>query len=345
MAFETSSATDGNDLLQKLVTFLVANAWTQDRSAVEGLGWTATLHKGSDYVHFRSARNELEPVKNGPSSVGYSISLYMGTGFSSGAMWNSQLAGSPLQSNDAAAPRAAAMALRNAAIPNYYFFTDVANNNVVVVVEKSSGVYAAMGWGLSLANKCGAWTGGQYFWGTTSGYFAHDVFSQTNIPGQDATANCPGQCGDNYGGCASYVRADVDAFTGLWVSVGPDPMVINPFLGYTGKLGSSMVAGWNLSSTPLVREQIPGYSQSGLLNAPGAFQGNQVSLAGGGANLLPILWWVLRDGSGAGYSPIGDLPLVYATSAVGQGYAPAEDYLIGSDTYTLFPFFAVQKFV
>ena len=45
MAYQTGIPTDEIDLLQQLVTWLVALGWTQDASAAEGSGWRAHLHK------------------------------------------------------------------------------------------------------------------------------------------------------------------------------------------------------------------------------------------------------------------------------------------------------------
>lgn len=344
MPFENGAATDASDLLQKLEIFLAANGWTSDRSAVEGSGWTVTMHNGSDYVHFRSSINEVDPAKHSNGSAGYSINLYMGSAYSSGSTFNAQITGAPLQSNDSSAPLMAAMALLNAGITNYYFFLDAANENCVVVAQKASGVYAAMGFGLVLANQCGTITGGQYFWGTTSGYFAHDVFGQSNIPGQDATCNPPGTCGDNYSGTCTYMKVDVDSFTGKWISLTPQSEVGVPQLGFTGKEGASPVAGWPTTSSPAVSDQIPGYAPQGQFSQAGSFQGGQTSAIDGRANLLPILLWARRDGSGLGFSPIGELPFTKLTG-VASGFSAGSDYTIGGDTYTMFPFFAVQKFV
>lgn len=340
MPFENSTATDTKDLLQKLVIFLVAHGWTSDRSAIEGAGWTASLHKGAVYVHLRAHFNETPQFLNGiGGDPGYSIGLYLGTGFSGGSAWNSQLAGAPIQSNDVTSVRGAIMTLTAGAIGNYYFFTDATNDNVVVIVQKSSGIYAHMGWGNSLL-KVGTWTGGPYFFGSSAGFWGH--LASAGEYGHDLTAQCMGTAGDHFGGCCTFVRAAVDAFDG-WVSIGPDTLAGNPAFGYCGKLGVSSVGG--PSSGNFTSDRIPTYVQNGNWANPGGFQTGLTSSIDGRANLLPCLLWAQRDGSGPGYSPLGSIPNCFVCSGVGQGFSPASDYALGPDTYTLFPYFAVKKTV
>jgi hypothetical protein len=89
-----------------------------------------------------------------------------------------------------------------------------------------------------------------------------------------------------------------------------------------------------------MRDEIPVYAYS---NAGTEFQFLQTSLQDGRANLLPILLWVLRDGGSTGRSLLGDIPNVFSTNAVGNGFSQASDYPLGGDTYKLFPHFAVKK--
>jgi hypothetical protein len=334
MAFENAAAADPRDLLQKLVIFLVANGWTTDRTQAEGLGWTATLHNGAVYVHLRASLNEAVEFTNALSGLGYSISLYVGSGYSSGSAFNSQLIGSPIQVGYTA-PAGATMSLFSTAITNYYFFADAGGANIAVVVEKSSGVYAHMGWGTSLA-KIGTWTGGPYFFASSAGYYGHDpTAAQT---GHDLTAACMGTAGDSQLACCTFVRAAVDSFDG-WVS----PMAASSATGsrgFCGKLGASSVGG---PSTGQILDLIPSYMSGGGWTASGAFQPNLTSLIDGRANLLPCLLWALRDGSTTGFSPLGTIPHCFVCSGVGQGFSPGSDYAIGADTYTLFPDFAVKK--
>ncbi|MGH9781684.1 MAG: hypothetical protein ACRD33_07665, partial [Candidatus Acidiferrales bacterium] len=66
-------------------------------------------------------------------------------------------------------------------------------------------------------------------------------------------------------------------------------------------------------------------------------------LQDGRANLLPILLWVLRDGTTTGFSPLGTIPNVFVSNGVGNGFSNASDYVIGAKTYRMFSNFAVAK--
>jgi hypothetical protein len=222
------------------------------------------------------------------------------------------------------------MRLTAAAIPNYWFFTDTAGDNVVVVVENSSGIFNHLGFGVSLS-KVGAYTGGAYFFGVWDGCNCHQATGQ---PGDASTitANCPGCTNDPYAGATWFVRADVDSFVGKWIC-GSDTTTDQN--GYTGKNGAGPVGGlFTVQHT-----QFPSYYET--YGEPGDFQAEQVSAIDGRANLLPIPFYVQRDGVGAGYSMLGSLPLVFVCSGVGQGYSPGSTYVLGATTYTVFPMFSV----
>jgi hypothetical protein len=337
MAFQNGAALGPVDLLEQLVVFLIANGWTTDRSAIEGAGWTATLHNGAMYIHLRASVNEQTPFLNGAATLGYSIALYAGTGFSAGEAFNSQLIGTPTQWGSPLAPTGAVMTLLAIGIPNYYFFADAGGANIVVVVEKESGLYAHMGWGTSLS-KLGAWTGGPYFFASSSAYYGHSAVP--GMTGHDLTAACMGTAGDDAGGCCGFVFAEVDSFTG-WISLAPEAIVGNGNLGYCGKVGGSSVGG--PSANQQIRDQFPSYMRQSGWNNSGAYQPNLTSVIDGRANLLFCLLWAERDGTGPGYSPLGTIPYCFAFSGVGQGYSAGSNYVIGTDTYSMFPNFAVKQ--
>jgi hypothetical protein len=75
------------------------------------------------------------------------------------------------------------------------------------------------------------------------------------------------------------------------------------------------------------------------------FQNLQTSAQDGRANLLPVYLWANRDGASTGFSLLGSLPIVFASNGVGNGFSNASEYAIGSDTYKMFPNFAVLKVV
>lgn len=336
MAYATGVPTSPTDLLQQLDTFLAANGWTSDRSAAEGFGWTASLHKGSTYAHLRALVADAGFV-NEITGTGYALCLYLSDNFDNAQPWVTQPGNSPTESNNT---NRIGVGMNLAAGPfsNYYFFTDGTNDNVVVIVERTPGLYLHLAWGTSL-QKAGAWTGGMYFHGSSSGYYSPYQFFGPNQPGFTKTTDCPGCVDDAQNAPAGFVRCDVDTWTGKWVTIGE----LTSSVFYTGRNGSSSAIGQFSPTT-----SIPRYSTSPFASGsnPQPFQFHQTSVLDGRANLLPINWFAGRDGSvgpTGGFSLIGSLPMIFSSTAVGSGFLPASDYVIGPDTYKVFPNFAVLK--
>lgn len=334
MAYQTGSASSSTDLLQKLITFLVANGWTQNRSAVEGAGWTVSAHLGGTFVHLRAVENESSiPWNANFGSAHYGLHMYLGTGFNSGQPFNNQTSGPPLGSSTF--PVGVAMQLTAGPFSNYYFFCDSGGDNVVVVVEKTPGLFVHLGWGSTL-QKAGSWTGGAYFFGSTSGYYASDTSSGAGTAGLNGTSDCPGVNLDGVGGAPCFVRADVDSFTGKWIAIynaasGADQ-------GFQGKRGDSSVK----SKIMPTQSNFPVYAYDDPSNT-WEFQYLQTSQQDARSNLLPVFLWALRDGTTTGWSLLGSLPHIFCSNGVGNGFSNADEYLIGSDTYKLFQNFAVLK--
>jgi hypothetical protein len=329
MAYQTGTATSPNDLLQRLVTWLVTIGWVQDMSQADGTGWRAHLHKGSVYVNLKSTTGAVNPwafTPNPlPNATDAGLHVYLGTGFNGGANWNAQ-AGGPIL-NGTSTTTGNSMPLPTGAISAYYFFSDAAADNIVVVVEKTTGIFTNLGWGTSL-NKSGAWTGGPYLFAATNGYsFASD--STTAAGAQNGpSARGPFMYKEVVSGAASgYVRADVDSFTGKWI--GCTDSTSQPSGGYTGRNCATEFRG---HSTAVPPADIPNLEY---------FLERTVSILNSQAHLVPVRIWVPRDAGG--YSLLGTLPIVFWTRAVGNGYAPGTVLNIGADSYMLFPEFAVKK--
>lgn len=336
MAYATGVPTSPTDLIQQLNTFLAANGWTSDRSAAEGSGWTASFHKGSTYAHLRALVNDSGFVTEITSS-GYALMLYLSDNFDNAQPWVTQPGNAPTESNNT---NRIGVGMNLAAGPfsNYYFFTDGTNDNVVVVVEKTPGLYVALSWGTSL-KKAGAWTGGMYFLGSSAGYYSPYQFFSANTPGFTKTSDCPGSLNDAEGAPAGFVLCDVDTWTGKWVTIGDSTST----QFYTGRNGTTAVIGQTAPSA-----SIPRYAQNvfSIFANPQPFQFHQTSVLDGRANLLPVNWFAGRDGASGntgGFSLIGSLPMIFSATAVGSGFLPASDYVIGPDTYKVFPNFAVLK--
>jgi hypothetical protein len=122
------------------------------------------------------------------------------------------------------------------------------------------------------------------------------------------------------------MRADIDSFTGKWIAISDNT---GAGQGYTGKNGGSPIFGGQG-----MRVEIPCYSDTAN-SASTRFQFKQTSQLDGRANLLPILLWGARDVSG--YSPLGTIPFIFYTNAIGNGYSNAQEITLGPTTYKLFP--------
>ena len=336
MPYQQGTATSPIDLLQQIVTWLNGLGWTTNRSAAEGTGWTASLNKSGNFAHLRAAMNEA--VWPGGSYQGYGMALYLSTAFDGGQPWNNQ-PGNPPYANGTTEVIGVGMNLLAGAIQNYYFFADAAGDNIALIIEKTPGVYVYLVWGLSL-QKCGTWTGGPYFSGSSPCY----TFAATGLPpnywGYTGTSPCPGCAADYYFNIQVwYVRVDVDSFIGKWVS--GDTTNTQGIYGYTGKFGRSSVApsfGYGMPS------DVPIYAQSGGNQVQGQqsdFQFTQTSALDSRANLLPVLLYAQRDNGQ--YSLLGSIPNIFSTDGVGKGFSQASEYVLGTATYKMFPNFCVLK--
>jgi hypothetical protein len=338
MAYQTGTPASPVDLLQQMNTFLAANGWTSDKNAADGSGWESHLHNGAVYAHLcataGSAAFAVQAV------TGYALFLYLSDGFNGSALWNSQPTNPPF-ANGSTNAVGVGMNLSAGPFSAYYFFTDASNNNFVCVLEKTPGLFEYLAFGTSL-KKCGTWTGGPYFLASSAGETAANGAPTPNEAGYNVTSFCPGaHDADPTGGAAAFVRCDSDSFVGKWIPIGD---VTDPNGGFTGRSGSSSVAGTNVvPATSIARYATGSYSAG---SNPQPFQWMQTSALDGRVNLLPVLWWVGRDGStysSGGFSLIGSLPTIFFSNGVGNGFVPGAIYTIGSDDYMMFPNFAVLK--
>lgn len=329
MAYANGSASNSTDLLQQLVTFLAANGWTTDASQIEGVGWRAHLHKSGNYVHLR-AREVEAAFQNHFGGTSSGIDLYLGTTYDAAQPWNNQHLGAPC-GQFTAVPVGSSAYASSGPFTNYYFMTDSAVDNVVVIIEVTPGLFVYFGWGLSI-NKAGGFTGGPYFFGSSSGYASTQSSPGAGRYGYSSTSDCPGYPVDAFNYPTLFVRADVDSFIGQWICISTSS---GPGQGFTGKYGWTSVGGLPNANFPIYN----------LATGSEEFGNLQTSTLDGRANLLPILVWVNRDGTTTGYSLLGSLPMCYLTNGVGNGFSNASEYTIGANTYKMFPNFAVQKVV
>lgn len=310
--YTTGTATSPIDLLQKIVTWLVAQGWTSDSSVSDGTGWRAHLHKGTRYVNFRAVMNEVGIWGGGQYAVGYGLCMYTGSGYSGASDWNSQ-AGGPI-GNGQTYTVGVGMPLSAGPFVTHHFFDD-GSDNIMIVCEKTSGVFVHLGWG-TMAMIGG--TGAPYFFGSTSGYYSLGA-------GITASAYCPMAVGDGVNGACGFIKLDVDTFTGKWVNI--FTYATYAFLGGTGWQAQTSINGGQSTTTEFPRyDNLKNFATPALNSQP---------------VLLPL--HVFVDRAAGGKSMLGTLPSMFASNATNYGFSNLAVYQIGATNYMIFPNFAVVK--
>jgi hypothetical protein len=327
-SYQTGISSSPTNLLQAIVTWLVAQGWTEDASGAEGSGWRAHLHKGAVYVNFRAAMNEsLWPKATSgywDKAAGYGIGLYLGTGFAGAGGWHTQ-DGRPTRVDTSTS--GCGMNLPSGSVAAYHFFDD-GLDNIIIVVERSPGIFVHMGWGLRLVDM-GVPEDFPYFFASSSAYQNTDP-NPTASRGINLTSYAPftnGTVVNYYVNATGFVRVDAATFSGRWVGNGNES---TSTFGYTGRF---MVNPLNYAGMAAVDKGHPNYNY--LIGRT-----NQAAFAD--ALLLPLHAFILTD-PGARYAPLGYPPNVFWCEAVGSGYAAGEIKQIGGLDYMLFPYFAVRK--
>jgi len=320
-AYSTGTAASGTALLQALVTWLVAQGWTQDASASEGTGWRAHLHKGGNYLNFRVASNEIIWASQG-NGAGYGIGFYMGDGYSGAAAWNLQ-SGAPLASGGSDRV-GVSMPLPNGAVTAYHFFDNGADH-VTVVVERAPGIFVHLGWGPSLV-QTGYATDFPYFFGTAAGFWLQGTYSSGQ--GVNVSSYTPMNCGHDNTHADCFFKVDAATFAARWIGVTDTTSPANQS-GYTGKKGRTAI---NQSTVGVSSDQFVNYQFVWQIIHQSAFVGSLI---------LPVHCYV--ENAATRWSPVGYPPTVFLCGAVGHGFGSGEVYAVGGLNYMVFPSFAVLK--
>lgn len=152
MSYQTGSATDTDDLMSKLNTFLTGTpGWTAD--LFDSVNNRAVYHKAGISRYFQFQWNVAE------------IGLAMVASYSSNNPWTSQ---PECEFPNAVTTNGRYVNNMTGPYPSYHFFED--DNYIHIVVEISSGLYRHFGCGQML--KLGNWTGGAYamgfYWSQTT---------------------------------------------------------------------------------------------------------------------------------------------------------------------------------
>jgi hypothetical protein len=347
-SYSTGSSSSPTNLLQTLVTWLVAQGWTQDANSAEGTGWRSHLHKGTQYVNLRAAGNEnIWPREAPPTSYyhdygdgGYGIGLYLGTGYNVLQDWDMQ-AGGPVRLGDTTEQRRLGCGMNLPASGGDYHFFDDGNDNITVVVERSPGIFTHMGWGPAMADA-GQPEDFWYFYGSASAFLnTHD---DTPVLGDRYGVNLSAlppmshvdKDNSSYGGgpqyvhSAAFVRVDSATYSARWIG---DGRRNEDGFGYTGRFMRDALNLHPGTQSLLDEDEFPGYQYLHDRIYQAAFAG---------ALLLPLHCYVLTDPD-ARWAPIGYAPTVFWCEAVGNGYAQNQVYQVGGVNYMLFPHFAVLK--
>lgn len=172
MAFQTGTANDVDDLLDKIRLFLSAQGWTIDKWVPASSGYDAELyvHKGTEvYISMETAVQSGLQYYLGVNQVidRPAINTYINTGFNTGNAVDAQPGGSgqEIQTDWLLAP-----------IDTYWFFED--DYYLHVVCETVPGTYAHFGFGQ--LNKLGTYNYGVYAHGTRWNHFTSYIDAWNN---------------------------------------------------------------------------------------------------------------------------------------------------------------------
>ncbi|MBK8002384.1 MAG: hypothetical protein IPK12_00225 [Gemmatimonadetes bacterium] len=324
MPYATGTAADVNDLATKFKDFLLANGWTVNRFDTQGSGKRLEVTRAGVYVSTRWLQNENGTSSPGPGGSNvYGVLAVPATGYSGAADWNTQ-AGIPLAQN-AITKLGVGMPLEAGAISAYHFFTDATTDRVWCVVRKTGNVYGYLGFGVTFT-KYGVWTGGAWACGTRSaggmtqtfGYGQMGLSIETFPPGY-------GGVGNSWAGSPLLVRIDVDTVVGKYLGVSQSTSTSER----TDRRLDSGIAGANYGAA-----LDNGWSAIAL-------QARGRSTLNTGLGPVPIE--ISAERTDGLYSPIGRLPDVYAINITDGGFPYGSEVTVGTDTYVVFPTFALRK--
>lgn len=329
MSFASGNTTDSVALIKLWRDFLITAGWTVDANAAQGTGWLVAVSKGTKHVAMRAFINE-GGAQLGGSATGSGIALtgYSGTYVVPGvpANWWNQ-AGAPYLYNQSPTVNVitTVMVLPAATIPNYWMFANAAGDNVILVAQRGTGIYNYLYFGDIV--KAQAWNGGFYFGASSPMYSPFD----TTTTGNTIMGPPPGGMMAVYS--PSFITADVDSWTGKWLSLTADRAPTTIFA--TGK--SMMSSTSLLGASDAVAGQYIHY---------GSLRQHAASARTGGLVMLPTHWLAERDFGGTlfggGWSLMGTIPDIFQCTT--DGFVPGATFTISTDSYLVFPTFAVRKY-
>lgn len=299
MPYETGTATNLQDLLNKLGTFAGANGWTIHFSGARTGGAGSTGHA---LILSRGVVQAILRSNNAAGTPTADPGPYMET-----LLWSGTYTGASTESQPNPSPVTASNWMTGPYVA-YHFFASAlgaARPYLHVVVEVTSGIFRHFGTGQ--LRQFGTFTNGAYVYGT------NQSFSTTNIHQADNAANCwPFDGGNsNANNQNTVVRADFGGAS-------PRYCQTNITTGAVGRL----YCGWR---TPSSSNQ--GNFNSLALASPSAFTGR--------SPLFPLLCFVQADTVDNLRHPIG-FPDDFRFIRV-DNFQPGATITLGSDTWRVFP--------
>lgn len=197
MAFETGSATDVYDLLDKLRAFAAGQGWTVNRWAG---GDELCLEHNGGYWNCKAVDDlgGSSPYLSGYRANAAGIRVRGSTGFDSNSAWDAQ--------PNASTSEAGIGVFVEGDVKTYWFFSDAAGSYIHVAARISADTYCHLS--LGHLTKLGSWTGGQYLAGT---------IARSNSEYPIAVSFAEASAG------SGTFRADIDGATNAWQSLGGAP--------------------------------------------------------------------------------------------------------------------------
>ncbi len=317
MAYQTGSASDTTDLMNKLQVFAAANGYVVDN--YDGANRRLSISRAADslYAHL---------YWDGTNNIG----MYQSLGYSAGSVatpWTMPNDSGNGYANLAQLYRGRNVNnIANGPFPTYYFFGYTNPYSIHVVLEFSAGIYRHFGFGK--LDKVGIWTGGAWVaghhWNAQDGGGALDSPTSTvHSILLDGVTNPPTALYDYCRYCNATMHAEdlplQDASSKWAVSGAP---TISSYLGN------------DRAGNPRVR--IIGGCRGGI--ALSQFGWLVPNLASGFVPLIPMEVFYIDGVAGSasrGWYHLGRLHNVYHLHM--QGIDPAQEINYGGSTYLVFP--------
>jgi len=326
MAYQTGTATDCNDLLDKFRLFAIAQGWTANRWVTAGSGRELCLQKGSAYFNFRSVQNENPTFNGSAAGAGmHGIILNGSDGYSGGLAWDRQ-PGYPVRtagtlgSVDQGHIWCPVHDLNVGPFPAYHFFSINSGQALYCEWEVSTGTFQRFGIGsLDLFNPAAG--GGGRFCYATGGAIP---LTGTGYRWREYDIDNASWMME----CVPFRRASLAAHT---VSYGTGrttagSMVRAAFLSFDNWACS----GRDASQQPYAWVCQGGGNHDRLLRdlSPAPLNGTAV--------LVPNI--VSLNINNEFLAPIGQMPGLRFMDM--SNYLPGDEFTLGTDTWKVFPWYA-----